>query len=190
MDIAILQWIHVNLHGIVWLNYAFKYITLLGEKALFSIILCVLLIIIKKTRKCGLACAIGLALNILIVNVILKNIVGRERPWTEYAELESYFDQYNILLPDDSSFPSGHTAAIFCTATILTLFYKAKVGVPAYIIAVLVALSRIWLCVHYPTDVLAGAVIGSACAAAGYFIFKFIDRKLANRKKSKGKQDS
>ncbi|MCD8040671.1 MAG: phosphatase PAP2 family protein [Clostridia bacterium] len=192
MDISVLHWVHENLHSITWLNYVMKYVTLLGEDGIACIVLCLILIIIKKTRRCGFAMAFALIFDVVIVNLILKNAVARSRPWTEYAELESYYEQYGIVLPDDYSFPSGHTAVLFCSATVLTMFYRAKAGVPSYIIAVIVAISRIWLCVHYPTDVLAGMLIGIACGVAGYFAFKYSERafiKYRNKKKSAAEED-
>ncbi len=181
MEIEILKWVHQTFHSQAFLNYFFKYITYFGEFGAAPIACALILLIFKKTRKTGLGAAIGLVINILIVNVILKLSVNRARPWTEFNEITAFYKQFGIRLPTDSSFPSGHTATCFCAAVALMMAYKVK-ALPALVIAVLVALSRIYLCVHYPTDVLAGMIIGSVCGVAGYFLARLIYKKVGERK--------
>ena len=82
MEIEILNWVHETFHSQAWLNYAMKYISMLAAHGEISIACCVLLLIFKKTRRCGLAMAVALVCDFLIVNIILKNVIGRERPWT------------------------------------------------------------------------------------------------------------
>lgn len=170
MELEFLQWVSETFHSQIWLNYIMKYVTYLGEVGASAIIACIVLLIFKKTRPAGLALGIALVLDVLLINIILKNAVGRPRPWEKYGDFVNFYESINLHAPNDASFPSGHTGACFCAAVLLTMYYKVK-GIPAIVVATLVGISRIYLCMHYPTDVLAGALIGSACAVAGYYIY-------------------
>ncbi|MGN0804178.1 MAG: phosphatase PAP2 family protein [Candidatus Coproplasma sp.] len=177
MDLKILIWTASTFHSQVWLNYIMKYITFIGEFGAVPIACAVIMLIFKKTRKGGFSAVFALILNFLLVNVLLKSVVNRPRPWTEFAEFTAFYEQFGVRIPTDSSFPSGHTASCFCVAVACVCAFKAK-GTPALAVAFLVGLSRIYLCLHYPTDVLAGALIGSACGVAGYFIAKALAKKF------------
>ena len=179
MDIQVLQWFHEVFHDQMWLNYIMKYLTYIGEFGAGAIVCAIVLLIFKKTRWAGVAVAIALVLDVLIVNVILKPIVDRPRPWEDYPDLgfQEFYDSIHVFKPDDASFPSGHTAALFAAAVALVLYYKVK-GLPALGVALLVAISRIYLCMHYPTDVIGGIVIGSACGVAGYFLMKLAKKYI------------
>ena len=184
MDIAILQWVHEVFHSQMWLNYIMKYVTYIGEFGAGAIICALVLLVFRKTRWAGVAVVIAFLLNVLVVNVILKLSINRARPWQTYPELgfREFHNSIGVREPTDSSFPSGHTATLFAAAAALVMYYKAK-GIPAVIVALLVGISRVYLCMHYPSDVLGGIVIGSACGVAGYFLMKvvkkFILRKFA-----------
>ncbi len=180
MDLNILKWVDATFHSQIWLNRLMKYITFIGEFGLGSIITALVLIIIPKTRWGGVGAALALIVDVLLVNVILKLAVNRARPWTAYPQFSEFYESCGVRVPRDSSFPSGHAASCFATAVFLLLRYKIK-GLPAVIVAALVALSRIYLCVHYPTDVLGGVLIGSACGVAGYFLEKAV-KKLFYKK--------
>ena len=172
-EIDILKWVHEVFHGQSWLNYIMTGITYLGEFGLSVIVCAIVLFCIKKTRRAGFEMGVAIAFELLIVHIILKLTVNRARPWTEYDGFVAFYEQFGIRRPTDSSFPSGHSAILFCGAIPLLFTYKAK-GVPAIVIAFLVALSRIYLCLHYPTDVLGGALIGTACGFAGHYAAKGI----------------
>lgn len=179
MELEILNRVHEIFHGYAWLNYTMKYISALAAGGAISIALCVVLLIFKRTRRCGLALAVALIFDVLIVNVILKNAVGRERPWThaELAWAEDFYKQYGIDLSLDYCFPSGHTAVTFCAAAVLIIFYKAK-AIPAVLLALLIGFSRIYLGEHYVTDVAAGLVIGTLCGVLGCVVFFAVERAI------------
>lgn len=180
MDIQVLKWVHAVFHDQMWLNFIMKYVTYLGEFGAGAILAAAVLLIFKKTRWAGVAVAVSLILDVLVVNVILKLSVNRARPWQTYPDLgfQEFHRAIGVREPTDSSFPSGHTAALFAAAVALVMFYKVK-GLPALAVALLVAISRVYLCMHYPSDVLGGIVIGSACGVAGYFLMKLIKKLVA-----------
>lgn len=179
MELEILNRVHEVFHDITWLNYAMKYISMLAAHGEISIACCAILLIFKRTRRCGLAMAVALVVDFVVVNLILKNAVGRERPWTheELGWAEDFYAQYGIELSRDYCFPSGHTAITFCAAAVLVIFYRAK-AIPAVFVALLIGFSRIYLCEHYVSDVAAGIIIGSLCGVAGYYIYRAVERAV------------
>ena len=127
-------------------------ITTIGDAGIFWIILAIVLICIKKTRRCGILMLLSMIAGLIVGNGILKNVIARARP--------SWIDPSIALLipnPEDYSFPSGHTLASFDAAIMLFLHTK-KWGAVALIIATLISFSRLYLFVHFPTDVL-GAIL-------------------------------
>ena len=188
MDLQILQWINKNLHGSNFINHIIKYITYLGETGICWIILAIVLMCFKKTRKGGFLLACGICATGVVNNLIQKNIFDRARPFTEDGALVDFINSIGMELPDSPSFPSGHTFSSFCSAMILTLAFKKK-GAWSFIPATLISLSRVFLCVHYPTDVLAGMIIGCGVGVATYFIGKWvlfkIDRFIENKRNIK-----
>ena len=182
-EIDVLKWVHATFHSQGWLNYIMEGITYIGEFGLSVMVCAVILFIIKKTRIAGFDMAVGIIFDLLIVNVILKFAVNRPRPYDDYTFFDAFYQQFHVRHPLDSSFPSGHTAICFCGAVSLLFSYKIK-ALPAIIVAFLVALSRIYLCLHYPTDVLGGALIGTACGIGGHYAAKgiliFMRKKFPN----------
>ena len=176
MDLEILQWINDNWHGNSFFNELFKYITYLGEFGACWIALGILLLCFKKTRKAGFLVLIALAVDFLIVNVVLKQAVNRTRPYVIDTTLADFVSSIHLRLPTDSSFPSGHSGAAFAACTVLFLYDKKKCW-PFLILAALVSFSRIYLCVHFPTDVLAGALIGFAIGLCVWLVYRAIERK-------------
>ena len=161
-DWEILYFIQNNLRA-PFLDFFFANITLLGELALCWFVWAIVLLFFKKYRKNGIVLIIGILIGALIGNLILKNAVARPRP--------SWIDTSVALLisnPDDFSFPSGHTLSSAIAAVILTLSNK-KFGYFAIPLAVIMAFSRLYLFVHFPTDIFAGAVIGLVIGFGTYF---------------------
>ncbi len=167
-DLPILDWIQANLQSPL-MDTIMPIITMFGDDGIFWIACAVILLLIPKTRRTGLGMGIALAMGLVICNIILKPIVGRIRPY-------DFQEQYNhVIIPmlvsglSDFSFPSGHTIASF-EASVALLCGNKKLGIPALILAFLIAFSRLYLYVHYPTDVLFSMVIGTIFAFVGYWL--------------------
>jgi undecaprenyl-diphosphatase len=139
-----------------WLMVSF---TALGDYGLIWIILAIILTILPKMRRTGITLIIALLLDVLVSNIWLKNFVARLRP----CEINP---TVSLLIPRplDYSFPSGHTAASF-TASCTLLGIESRLGWPSLLLSVLIAFSRLYLYVHYPTDVLAGMLVGFSLGA-------------------------
>lgn len=135
-------------------------ITKLGNAGMLWIVLAAILLLIPKTRKTGVAVMAALCIDLVLCNGILKPLVGRIRPCDINTQVSLL-----IARPDDFSFPSGHTAASFAVVAALYLSGEKKLWKPAFAIACLIAFSRLYLYVHYPTDILGGVFAG---LAAGY----------------------
>lgn len=154
-----------------FLDAFFKAVTHLGDAGLLWIFLGGMLCCFKKTRRCGFGVLLSLLLGALVTNVMLKPLAARERPcWINEAV------QLLIAVPKDYSFPSGHTQAGFAAAMAIFL-HDRKYGAAAFLLAALIAFSRLYLYVHFPTDVLGGMVIGLFCGAAGVWMIRQLMRK-------------
>lgn len=180
-DLPILDWIAGNLQC-GFLDFLMPLITLLGDAGIFWIAVSALFLFFPKYRKAGLSMGIALLIGLVVCNMILKPWVGRIRPY-EY-QLNHFGKTIELLVatPHDCSFPSGHTIASFEAAVALTV-HNRKLGIPAMVLAVLIAFSRMYLYVHYPTDVLASVILGTAIA----FLSCFLVKKLWTLAESKRK---
>ena len=150
-----------------------KIVTFLGNGGWFWILCAVVLLAIPKTRKTGYAAVLSLIFGVIVTNLLLKNIVARPRP---FAEIEALIPL--IAKPTDFSFPSGHTTASFAVALVMLRMLPKKIGIPAVVLAALVAFSRLYLGVHYPTDVLAGFVVALVGSSLAVWIVRM---KMGNR---------
>lgn len=181
IDGDILLWIQENLRSDV-MTPIWKFITDLGKLGILWILISLVLMFIPKTRRIGMMSGLALVLSVLFTNCVIKNIVARPRP----------FDQIEGLIclvkkPRDYSFPSGHTSASFAAGVVFLKWMKKRYGVPLFGIALLIAFSRLYLGVHYPSDVLGGAIIGTLIAflamwiyskTEGYTVDRFNKRKV------------
>ena len=167
-DLPILDWIAQYLWNPV-LDVVMPIITLLGDAGIFWIACAVVMLFIPKLRKTGLAMGAALVIGLLICNVTLKPLVGRIRPYDYQMKYLATEIKLLIDAQHDFSFPSGHTIASFEAATVLMINNK-KLGIPAMVLAVLIAFSRLYLYVHYPTDVIASVILGTGIAFLGNFL--------------------
>ena len=142
-------------------------ITGIGNAGIIWIVLTCVLLLIPKTRKYGMVVLAALVLDMVLCNGILKPLVGRARPFTANPSI-----QLLVSKPADYSFPSGHTAAAFAAVSALFFAGEKKIWKGALVLAVLITFSRLYLYVHYPTDVLGGAVVGAFAAWGAVRIVK------------------
>lgn len=158
LDGNILLWIQEYIRN-DFLTPIFKFITSLGDKGIVWIIVAIILLFFKEYRKTGIMVGASLLGSLLFNNTIVKNIVCRTRP---YKAIETL----TVLIPEpgEYSFPSGHTSSSFAAGVVLYLMLPKKYGVPAMILAFLIGISRLYVGVHYPTDVLGGMVMGTLIA--------------------------
>lgn len=179
-DLPILDWLAENVHC-GFLDAVMPWITKLGDGGIFWIAVAVVLIITPKYRKAGLSMGIALLMGLLVCNLTLKPLVARMRPYDYQAE---YFGRSIDLLintPHDYSFPSGHTIASFEASVPLLINHK-RLGIPALILAVLIAFSRLYLFVHYPTDVIVSIILGTAFAIFANWLVNKLWTKIPVRK--------
>ena len=150
-----------------FLDDAMRFVTRLGNFAIVWIILAWVLILIPKTRRIGFVVMAAVILDSILCNVILKNIFVRPRPCDVNTAI-------NLLIPRPLgySFPSGHTSASFAAVAALYFSGERKIWKAALALAILIAFSRMYLYVHYPTDVLGGIICGIICGCASWWCIR------------------
>ena len=177
IELSILDWIQ-TLHT-PFLDKIMVFITRLGDAGIIWIVLSIVLLLIPKTRKSGVVMVAALIVDVLLCNIVLKNLVARTRPYDVNTGVHLLVAKLH-----DYSFPSGHTAASFASVTALYLAGEKKLWKFALVLACLIAISRLYLYVHYPTDVLGGILFGVISGYLGYRKVlkwrwpKIIDREL------------
>ena len=187
-DLPILNWIQQNMQS-TFLDFIMPYITILGDAGIFWIACAVILMFIPKHRKAGFSMGIALIFGVVVCNMILKPLVGRIRPYNYNLDVlklqwQDFLVHGKLLVetPHDFSFPSGHTIASF-EASVALYKNNKRLGIPALILASLISFSRMYLYVHYPTDVIASVILGTVFALIANWIVHTVAAKLANRQK-------
>lgn len=143
-----------------FLDFLMPKITFLGNAGWIWLLTAAVLILLPKHRRTGVLLLAGLAAGFLLGNILMKPLIARPRPcWTDPTV------KLLVGIPGDYSFPSGHTLSSVIAATVLT-FANRRVGIAAALLAALIAFSRLYLFVHFPSDVLASVLLGILIGAA------------------------
>lgn len=170
------EWLYAlqQIHNPI-LDSIMVFLSTLGNAGIFWIVMAVVLVCFRKTRRCGIQMALAMLLTFIVGNLILKNVINRDRPcWIDPS--------ISLLVqnPMDYSFPSGHTMNGF-TAAITLWFYDKRWGIAAIVLATLIAFSRLYNFVHFPTDVIAGILVGVVSACVVNYWFHRKENKIRNR---------
>ena len=144
-----------------------------GSYGQLWLIIAALLLIFKKTRKAGISVLIAYLAVYLLGQIILKQLISRPRP----CQIDQAFALL-VARPSSSSFPSTHSAWAFGAATAIFMQHR-KLGAAAYAVAALIAFSRMYMFLHFPTDVLFGTALGIALGVLAHWITKTLWKKLA-----------
>ena len=178
-DLPVLDWIQANIQC-TFLDKIMPLITVLGDGGAFWIACAVLMLLLKKYRKAGFSASLALIFGLLICNIFLKPTVERIRPYDFQEQMGVII---NLLIDKEHSFsfPSGHTIASFEAATAILLRHK-KLGTAAMILAILIAFSRMYLYVHYPTDVIVSVFLGIGLAFLASWIVNQVSAVIEAKK--------
>ena len=162
-----------------------KLVSLMGKDGIFLILLSLAFLVFKPTRRFGAAMLLGVSIGAIFTNLFIKVAVARPRP---YADPNGFYyplwDMLGRATESDKSFPSGHTTAAFASSVPVFLLGKKRWSWAALLFGLLMALSRIYLVVHYPSDVLGGLVVGTVAGCLSTLITqkaipqKFFERDL------------
>ena len=170
-DGRILLWIQEHLRNDT-LTPLVKGVTYLGNYGALMIAACIVLMIIPKTRKLGLICTAAMVVNVIVNNVMLKNIFDRTRPYEVVDGLRCI-----VAKPLDPSFPSGHTSASFSVGSVIFGEVPRKIGAAVLVLCAMIAFSRLYVGVHYPSDIVAGALVGTLCGLLfTWILLRWLDR--------------
>lgn len=175
IDFAILDFIQSTIKCVL-LDYIMAFFSYIGEAGGIWLISAIIMLVFRKTRSTGVMIIVAVFAGYLIGEVGIKNIVGRLRPFRVNTDIV-----LNITPPSGYSFPSGHSCSSFAAATVIFMRNK-KLGIFALVVASLVAFSRLYNYVHFPSDVICGIILGIICAVVTVYVFRKtgLDTKLAH----------
>lgn len=174
IDFMVLDYIREHLRN-GFLDNIMPIVTSFGNMGMIWVVVALIISAKAKYRKCSITMMLGMIAGVILGNFVVKNIVRRERPcWiNEIGDML-------IANPQDFSFPSGHTMSSFIAATILC-YYDKRLGIPSFSVAILIAFSRMYLYVHFPTDIIGGALLGVGIAI---MTISLTNKYIFDRKKS------
>lgn len=179
-DLAILSALHELAVLAGWFfTPAFVFVSLFAENGIGFILLSLVLMLFRKTRRAGICMFVAILVGALITNVLVKNFVARPRPFADEAGLFHAWWVFTGATEESSfSFPSGHTTATMAAMFALFLSLKTRARWLCFVPVVLMGLSRNYLMVHYPSDILGGILAGALGALASYFLVQALYRRL------------
>lgn len=176
-ELDILLWIQ---GASPWMNEPMQAVSAISAHAACWILIAALMLLSRRSCRAGASVLLSLVLVLLVVDMAIKPLIDRDRPYETYG-----FDLI-VGAATTSSFPSGHTAYAFASATCIASWDR-RWGIPAFVLALVIAYSRLYLFMHWPTDVLAGALIGMAL---GYLATRLVDRLARNPRRLPGRHRS
>jgi len=159
-DLSIMNYIYERRKQ--WINTVMKLITISGNAGFIWFLIAFLFVLFKK-YKIAVALLLSLTIFVLLGNILLKNLIRRKRPF----QVQSY--KTIIHKPCDYSFPSGHAYSSFAAATVLICCCGIW-AIPAVLLALAIAFSRIYFCVHYPSDIVCSLLLGIGTGILSYII--------------------
>lgn len=185
-ELDFLRWVVDHLHPSAAVDWVMKIITVMGDMAVIWFLLAIVMLFFKGFRKTGIVMIVGLVFVAGFNLYILKPIINRPRPFLDDPYLASYvygfFESSGLFkVPDGASFMSGHALSAFISAATIAHYHK-KLAIPAYIFGAIVAFTRLYFVVHYPTDTLAGAATGVLFAYLLIILADKIEVQIRNRK--------
>ena len=152
-----------------------KIITLSGNWGLSFIIVAIVMLFFKATRKIGITALIALAAGALLTNVILKNVIARPRPFADVSsKYYEFWKSTGSLSESGYSFPSGHTTAATAFGVVLFLLKNKKYSWSFLFFPVVMGFTRIYFTVHYASDIFGGFFVGVTAALFAYFTIKLL----------------
>lgn len=177
LDQQMLLWVAEHLRWPL-LDPVMIFYTSLGNAGLAFIVAALIFVCIRSTRRAGATALTAMALGLIVTNLTIKPLVSRDRPW---VVLEGFVSL--VTSSDPNSFPSGHTCAAFAFGVALCVVLPQKwAKAAALIAAALMGFSRLYVGVHFPSDVLAGAVIGTLCGLAAVWLVNLVMRRYSARR--------
>lgn len=174
MDAGIFRAVNEMANNMPWINKIARFISYFGDHGYFFILLTVVLLVFRKTRKIGLVMAFGLLFNHIFNNMFLKELIARPRPYNSVLEFRLMWEAHSSAFEKSLSFPSGHTSMAALIGGALFIMLNKKYSWVFLLIPLLMGWSRIALFVHYPSDVLAGLITGTIAVVFGFFITKLL----------------
>ena len=178
------HWLHEGALG-PFLNVFFGGLTHLGDRGIFFVLLSLALLCFKKTRICGFAMMFAILIGWLATNLCMKNWVARPRPYTDITSTwYSSWKELGQRVEPDFSFPSGHATVSFDAMVPLFWFNNRKWSWAGLVLAFAIAFSRIYLFVHYPSDVLGGILMGCMAGVLGILAVTGLYQRWQKRKRA------
>ena len=182
MEGPFLLWVQETLRGGA-ADSVVSFYTKLGNAGMLWIALCILCLVFPKTRRAGIAGALALLMSLLLTNGIIKHLAARTRPWLVVEGLIPLVAEH-----DPNSFPSGHTSAAFAAACAWQHTLPERwMRVTVWIMAVCMGLSRLYVGVHFPTDVLCGTLVGILCGQLGWCLLRICENRLGWKRQKHGR---
>lgn len=163
-----------------FLNVFCKSYSLLGDKGICFILISAILLLFSKTRKIGCCTLLAMGLGVLITNIALKETVARVRPYEYSQTLRGYWIQAGSNFEGDPSFPSGHTTGVTAFAVSFFLICNKKWSWAFLPVALLMGVCRLYLAVHFATDVIAGFLVGIVVSVISYYVTNLVFKAFEN----------